>query len=280
MLLIISLAIILLVYLSFRIIAQPLKIREAIGCNLIHDMKEGKIFSYYPSIDRMLNYDFLWLAIDAFGHLINKKPEYKKILKEAPFNLEGKVIQDFIIYAILRWLKFLPFTIVRLTFRKAPRSPRIYFDKTEKMRDIHLNEFSKEIMDNVFIDVPELGNSVLPIRLPRNMELTVKTDSVILENRNIKIKVTFFPSGWFRGVDRRLFTFLQLSEKENQTLGTALFGIMFEAELKPMAILFSDTGKYWNYSKDMFEHLKTNYSWSACLDDLKESLLWGLLLET
>ena len=271
--LIISLfVLILLGYFSFRLIIPPLQIKDIVDFCLIQDMKQKSIFN-----STGIYYTFLSHADHAFQELKKKNPEYNEILGK-PLKFEDKILHDLMIYLIIYWLVILPAFVRIFAFRRSPRPPRLYFDIEEKMKNVHIKYYAKNLKDNIFLNISSIREMIKTIRLPRNMKISIEENKIVLQNRYIKITITFAFYEWFRGIDLRLQHFLNLTDEETKTLGTLVGGIHFEAKFKPWAILIPSADKYYYFAKEMLKNLHDNYSWSACLEDLKESLLWKHLL--
>jgi hypothetical protein len=265
-------ALVLLGLISFKLIVPPLQIKEVVDFCLIQNMEQKSIFTPIKPY-----YNFWFDAGIAFGDLVREKPEYEELL-EKPFELRNEVLRDLVIYLLLCWLSQLPASTIIFDFRRPPAPPKLYSDENEKMRNIHVSYFANNLK-NVFLEIPSLRESVQVIRLPRNMDINVEKDKITLWNRYVKITLTFAFYRWFRGIDLRLKRLFSLTDEEINVLGTLFGGIQFEAQFKPLAMVMPTADKYYSFAKDMLENLRRNYSWSACLDDLKEFIFWDHTLK-
>jgi len=254
------LSLILLGWLTFKLIVPPMRIKETVPCCFIQNMKEGSVVVLEP-----VWYQFSEVASLAFTQLVERKPEYEEKLKK-PIELKDKILRDFGIFAIIEWLAHLGAVIVPFAgYKRLP--PRVIF-KGER----EVGELPKELIDeNAFLRIIK---PTFPISIPKNAKIQVENGAVILNNPFMKITITINFSSWRRGFDLRLQHLLHISDEERMNYGTIMGAITFDAEFKAWSMFYPNPDKYYTYAKDMLENLRLNYGWSEYIEGFKESVFW------
>jgi len=259
-------------FVAFRLMIPPLRVTDTIDCYMVQDMKTSLVLS--PSL---VHYDFWHVAAYAFQELIKADVRHSDFLRQ-PIDLHSKLLKQFMMYAILKWLGRLPGVTMLAALRtRVPIPPRIYRDRNEKMRNTHPLYYTKAIC-NSFLNVQSLKDTAWPpIRLPRNMKLEVSNERVVMSNRYVRIEITSEIYQWSRGMDLRMRKMLRLTDDENQSLGSLSAAIRFDARLSLHYAIFPRSERYWEFAKDTLENLRAEYDWGLFLEDVKEFLTWESL---
>lgn len=250
---------------TFKLIVSPTRIQENIPCVLVMNLAEGSIEIFDP-----VWYEFSMVAALAFSGITEKFPEYKEKLK-VTLDLKGKTINDFSVFAIIELLKKLSASVICLSGYGRSFSPIIFKGKQPAYN------LPKEVIDqNLFLTSVE---SPFPLNLPENTTLRVENGAVILDHNLIKIVLKVNFNQWWRSVDSRTMLLLDISKENLDNYATIRGFISFNAAFKFRSIFSRNANNYYNYSKNMLENLRYNYSWTEFLKNLKEYVFWKHVLK-